>query len=606
MAQLNVTQLKHKINQLITTNGNGEIEGAQVNELLRDFVDSMGLANDPRSVVGTDDSIYSIKTDIPLGLLSKGLRTREFIGDNFTDYMWNGIEWLNFEAVKSYTYSDLAQIQSDGRLTPGRFYIIADYQCKYLIPYTKSEDLSGFGVSAGDTVQDANGNIVCSPAGVVNTEAYNGQFYGDMLEAENNEVNTEQIMVQAKSESSFFKEAFSVDYAEEKLFYDFNNNTFKDGLDNEISRTGWVEHRWNARQNIVVRLNTPGEKGGDYRYVKFRRWKIDFDNSYSANPSLPSLATGGMQEEQLYCIPKPDFQCGVKPLDFDFGTSMPEDVYTNNVIITDIVEFKDYLAFPDPNTQSSLKNIDVSLDNTVLKSSNNGAFYFPGMLNFSIHSSQNSTIGLNFARNIDIGTFDNSIHIYNSTGNYYSHYGFYSKGYINGCLFFNYLQGEIDGRSTVQHSIFSGQTIRLKIVRYITSSIIQNFSGTVTYSSGCFVQLGNMNYRFENHKWCELENLRDSLIISETTNQLVKLGDIKDCEFYLMGDDVIINKANTISIGSNGSPKDLSGCKVLVPITQSLNSSAIIDKVVTMKSPDNHAWYNEVNNSGDITAIKLI
>ncbi len=73
MSILSTTQLKQKIGQLITTNGNNEITGAQVNEILNDIADSKidegteaALSQDI-TVIGVSQGGYSNGDVIPAG-----------------------------------------------------------------------------------------------------------------------------------------------------------------------------------------------------------------------------------------------------------------------------------------------------------------------------------------------------------------------------------------------------------------------------------------------------------------------------------------------------------------------------------------------------------
>ena len=67
MATLNDTQLKNKVNQFFTSNGNGDISGPQSNEMFKDIIDSKGNLTQDVTVTGQSFGSYNIGDVIPQG-----------------------------------------------------------------------------------------------------------------------------------------------------------------------------------------------------------------------------------------------------------------------------------------------------------------------------------------------------------------------------------------------------------------------------------------------------------------------------------------------------------------------------------------------------------
>lgn len=568
---------------------------------------------EPHTVVGdVAGAEYANSSEIPSANLYKGCHVREYFNtDHYIDLVWSGTAFETYGATVDITYDELLDLQLNDMLITGQFYVF-EYQCKYIIPYTISGDLTDWGVASGDTVLDSYGKVVCSPAGVINTEVHDGDPYGDMTSSENPVVPIERIRVQATSPGAIGVVAWSEDYPDEMLYYDFDDNQFTDGEGTVHSRTGWIKRRVDVVKNVNIKVAfTETSSGGDYRYVRFRRWKADFDNAFSnTSGNLPALDFGTMQEDQLYFVPHTTFNCGVKPDDFDFstysgGAHITSGYYENPVAAAEVKAFKDYYAINIDAITYGYHNVEMFLVNAVVKPTTVGGYLYPYYGNFTIQQAMDTTITTNAVFNTTISYMTQCVHVYNITDEYYSHYGVNTKSWVQGLLSSNYLYGfELEGRGEIYGAIIAGDIHTLKVRKGIHAGVLQNFRGDVNNILSCFIEFGNHNNLLDG--WCSIDNFRDSLVLSETENTSVHLGYLNKCNFYLSGSNFTIDQASNISIGVVGAYKDLEGCKILVPLSLDLDDSAINNAVVNKVSSDGEVWYDAIDNAGVVTPTKLI
>lgn len=565
---------------------------------------------EPHTVVGVYPTAkYANKEAVPATSRYSGMRVIEYVtATSFNEYQWHNNAWLDLGQLIELSYSELETLVDNNLLIPGRLYVLSDYQCIYLIPYSTTDELSSWDeVTPGSTGIGALGKVVYKPEGVVNIEVHDGTEYGSMTAQENPGVPYEKIILRAVSANSFDRYAQSLTYPDETLIYDFNNNSFDDGLGSPVDRPGWILEREDRVRNIRAVTVFPDGTQGDYRYVRFRRWKANFDQDF-ANASLPALDTETVEQEQLYYISKPGFAVGVKPDDYTFtntGAAITDgDSYVNPSTIEGVGIFKDYEALPLGDLVAA-QNIDVLLSNTVLIPTKRNPSYYPGLSNFKITTAYDSTININFAYNVEIDHLQDCAHISFLKSGFYTHFGVKIKGFITNTLFFNYLFGlTVKGDCSIRSSMLVGNTIQGEIVQGLTASILNDTAGYFEGIFNCFINLGKQDYTKLNEEHMRFAYCSNSLFTGSgaTYGSFEKVGNSRS---YISGKDYQFQGITGVDIGSDGNEKDLQHVKVLLPITIALNSTALSNVVVDKRSPDGELWYDSVDNVGAVTPTKL-
>lgn len=140
----------------------------------------------------------------------------------------NDIENISDIEAYKYTYAELKNIKNTNHLEPGKLYILSDYKTIYYQPYSK----------------------------VIKTAT-----------------TTEQLVLRASSDKTFYKECASIEYPDDIIYYDFDNDVTEDS--SATARNGYITRRWNLTNNI----NVPG----DWRTQKWVRFRIDTSEMTSYN-----------------------------------------------------------------------------------------------------------------------------------------------------------------------------------------------------------------------------------------------------------------------------------------------------------------------------------
>ena len=129
------------------------------------------------------------------------------------------------------THDELILIKNDSKLTIGQLYQITDHHTKHLIPYSFP-------------------NAIHSGT-------------------------TEPLIVLATSNSTLNKQAYSVLFPNDIIYYDIADTSCEDGIWNVVqqkylngtTRTGKITYRKDITHNLETHY--------DWRNVRFRRWKVD-------------------------------------------------------------------------------------------------------------------------------------------------------------------------------------------------------------------------------------------------------------------------------------------------------------------------------------------
>lgn len=119
----------------------------------------------------------------------------------------------------------------------------------------------------GATISDVNSKVIMKPGGVINTDVHDGTPYGDMSASENITPPIESIILKAKSNSSFYEEAESLTFKNDKVIYNFDDsNIINDNLEIIGTRNGFITRRYNEILKIDINK--------DWRAQRYRRWLI--------------------------------------------------------------------------------------------------------------------------------------------------------------------------------------------------------------------------------------------------------------------------------------------------------------------------------------------
>jgi hypothetical protein len=141
----------------------------------------------------------------------------------------------------------------------------------------------------GTTVSDANLKVVMKPGGLLNTDVHDGTIYGDMSALENFAPPTEKLLLRARTSNTFYEEAESLTFKNDKVIYDINDSiVLNDNLEVISTRNGFVGRRFNEVLGIDINK--------DWRAQKYRRWLLPTE--YRDNLLNLTLGTSSLNSNQ--------------------------------------------------------------------------------------------------------------------------------------------------------------------------------------------------------------------------------------------------------------------------------------------------------------------
>lgn len=145
----------------------------------------------------------------------------------------------NIVEKKEYTYKQLQELKENNELIPGKRYILTDYYTQYYQPFgginNVGEACSVLKVCEADYSEDLDFS----------------QYY-------------EKLSLVAISSNAFSPQGNSLDFPEDIIEYNFNDNTDEYG----IFKPGIITRRIDTKKNIDLPY--------DWRKIKFARYKYDF------------------------------------------------------------------------------------------------------------------------------------------------------------------------------------------------------------------------------------------------------------------------------------------------------------------------------------------
>jgi hypothetical protein len=223
-------------------------------------------------------------------------------------------------------------------------------------------------VPTDSIILDNNSKVVMKKGGVINIDVHDGTDYMSMSASQNTEVQTEQLVLTAISDSQFSVTAESLTYTGDTVEYLFDNSDIldEDGNSLGVQRSGFIIGRSN--NNLDISMDK------DWRNQRYRRYKIDSKNwadltlsgSSSTLYTLGGYNYGGVVNESLddghkYLLRYPyeidmylDFYCDSIPV----GTYS----YTN----TDTFKNGEGFGLPDPNWITPVIGASYRLGNDIV------------------------------------------------------------------------------------------------------------------------------------------------------------------------------------------------------------------------------------------------
>ena len=146
----------------------------------------------------------------------------------------------------------------------------------------------------GATISDTNLKVVMKPGGILNTDVHDGTIYGDMSALENFAPPTESLLLRAKTSNTFYEEAESLTFKNDKVIYDINDsNVLNDNLEVISTRNGFISRRFNDVLDIDI--------DKDWRVQKYRRWLLPTEyRSNLLNLTLGTSSLNSNQDKYLY------------------------------------------------------------------------------------------------------------------------------------------------------------------------------------------------------------------------------------------------------------------------------------------------------------------
>ncbi len=218
----------------------------------------------------------------------------------------------------------------------------------------------------GATVSDVNSKIVMKPGGVINTDVHDGTVYGDMSSSENITPPIESIILKAKSSSTFYEEAESLTFKNDRVIYDFNSsNIINDNLEVIGTRNGFITRRYNNILKIDINK--------DWRSQRYRRWLIPEGDYRSKllnvyHPSTNDISA--TQSKYLYTseligtASNSYFYLGksLETTNMTIGVSGSIDNY-GTTFSTNQAKFKDYPIFRLDSSLNPIKVTECNIDN---------------------------------------------------------------------------------------------------------------------------------------------------------------------------------------------------------------------------------------------------
>lgn len=146
----------------------------------------------------------------------------------------------------------------------------------------------------GATISDTNLKVVMKPGGILNTDVHDGTIYGDMSALENFAPPTEKLLLRARTSNTFYEEAESLTFKNDKVIYDINDSiVLNDNLEVISTRNGFISRRFNDVLGIDI--------DKDWRVQKYRRWLLPTEyRDNLLNLTLGTSSLNSNQDQYLY------------------------------------------------------------------------------------------------------------------------------------------------------------------------------------------------------------------------------------------------------------------------------------------------------------------
>lgn len=412
----------------------------------------------------------------------------------------SGTSSNTLEHISVNTYSELTSKKNSNNLIPGLFYELTDYSTKHIIPYTNS----------------------------LNTGS------------------TEPLILLATSSNTFSNNAYSINFPQDIIKYDFDNNLCEDST----PRNGFITYR----KDITNVLETEY----DFRTVKFRRFEVDTNviawnstSSYSANDLVwynDILYISTINNNINISFNSTGWNSLLSTTGY-FGKNLIFDelspIVLGTTVLTSSGIFQDYLTFGTNCENISIKKYST-LNNIVLGDNSYN-------IEFNFNNNDNN-VGSN-SNNIFFGSDSNS----NILGNN-STYQIYEKNSINLCI------GDASNCINVGISVNN-----IFIGRQASTLSIGSLCGYINIGNNC-----NNIYIGGNSAFLVVNNNSHSIYLPFSfTNKI--FGTVSGIKIFISDTNV---KTYTIA--------------------------GINNIVVNMQSPDNELWYLTIENDGNISSNKLI
>jgi hypothetical protein len=221
----------------------------------------------------------------------------------------------------------------------------------------------------GTTVSDANLKVVMKPGGLLNTDVHDGTIYGDMSALENFAPPTEKLLLRARTSNTFYEEAESLTFKNDKVIYDINDSiVLNDNLEVISTRNGFVGRRFNEVLGIDINK--------DWRAQKYRRWLLPTEyRDNLLNLTLGTSSLNSNQDKYLYTsellgTASNGYMYLGKSLETTDITLAATSSVTSGSILsygvtfsTNQINFKDYPIFKLDSNLAPVKVSKVKIDN---------------------------------------------------------------------------------------------------------------------------------------------------------------------------------------------------------------------------------------------------
>jgi hypothetical protein len=329
--------------------------------------------------------------------------------------------------TESITYNELSALKLQGKLIPGRRYILRDYHTKYQQPTSNKIKICEYDVNTITSEQLAT--------------CY------------------EPLLLTALSTTQFCVEAYSTVYKDDILVYDFDNNKCEDG---STQRNGFIKRRTNTLNTVSIPY--------DYRRILFARYLPD-------TSTFATWTSGAVAEKTIYIIESDlyyAYKNGTPTSKNDVGyfikvysnysnyylvgnTGMVFKQYLGTAMIKRSVNYKEFYTFNSieqvaVDLSHNLKNIfigDYSWDNVFIINNANISAYNTNISAYCVGNTFNgAVVNSKIADNCKNSYFGDLINSDIGSG--------FSKCFIGNCLV-SLLHGKFDYNilDTVSSCIFN-------------------------------------------------------------------------------------------------------------------------------------------------------